>query len=279
MPLKEEQRTRVRSGRSLSEDEHRGDQRVLAPDELASVAADRLNLMVRRAGEAPEMAETGAAMRATSTALQTTAGASVQLFRAIGGSLVVMRNAVINGYSQLHEVCHSLGFHPAIAQLLYFAMSGSTTTAALFVLGVTAFLVQMLAAGARCSPLPAFTLVHMLDANEAFGCASAMLSMAGAVGSTFLFGGAAGTAVVGGSLVIPSQSPVSCCSSTLADGADMHDGGQASLHLRPWLCSSSSSACLRVAPPSLSSHACVPAFTLVWLLCRKEEATPRENHP
>ena len=78
-------------------------------------------------------------------------------------------------------LCRRLGFHPAVAGALYYSLQATTASGAVFALGFVIFSLQALAGGLAL-----------------------LMSVLGAFGSTMLLGGATGTAVVGGSIVVPA---------------------------------------------------------------------------
>jgi hypothetical protein len=148
---------------------------------LASTARSQLQLVMRSINSSSEVIEANNAMRAVPEALARSGAAAFSAMRAAPAIFSRMMMAARMSQEQLQTLCRRLGFHPAVAGALYYSLQATTASGAVFALGFVIFSLQALAGG-----------IAML------------MSVLGAFGSTMLLGGAAGTAVVGGSIVVPA---------------------------------------------------------------------------
>ena len=171
----------LRGGRARGDAADDSDDDGPADVSLASAARSQLQLVMRTINTSSEVMEANHAMRELPEALARGGAAAYAAARVAPAIFGRMLQAARMSQAQLRVLCERLGFHPAVAGALYYSLQATSGTAAVFALGLAIFALQAVAGG--------FAL---------------LLSVFGAFGSTLLLGGAAGTAVVGGSVVVPA---------------------------------------------------------------------------
>ena len=177
----------LRGGRAEPADERHGNSDDAEADgdlstrRLASSARAQLAVVMRTINSSSEVAEASQSLRAVPEALGRGSAAAFTVMRAAPGVLRRMLLAARMSQEQLQTLCQRLGFHPGIAGMLYYSLQAASGAGAVCLLGFAVFMLQLIAGGI-----------------------SLLMSVLGGFGSTLLLGGAAGTAVVGGTVVVPA---------------------------------------------------------------------------
>jgi len=171
----------LRGGGARGDAAHDSDDDDPADVSLTSAARSQLQLVMRTFNTSSEVIEANHAMRELPAAFArggAAAATAVRMAPAIFGRLL---QAASMSQEQLRVLCQRFGFHPAVSGALYYSLQATSGSAAVFALGLAIFSLQAMLGGVAL-----------------------LLSVLGAFGSTLLLGGAAGTAVIGGSVVVPS---------------------------------------------------------------------------
>ena len=171
----------LRGGGGRGDADHDSDDDEPADVSLTSAARSQLQLVMRTFNTSSEVIEANHAMRELPAAFArggAAAATAVRMAPAIFGRLL---QAASMSQEQLRVLCQRFGFHPAVSGALYYSLQATSGSAAVFALGLAIFSLQAMLGGVAL-----------------------LLSVLGAFGSTLLLGGAAGTAVIGGSVVVPS---------------------------------------------------------------------------
>ena len=177
----------LRGGRAEPADERHGNSDDAEADgdlstrRLASSARAQLAVVMRTINSSSEVAEASQSLRAVPEALGRGSAAAFTVMRAAPGVVRRLLLAARMSQEQLQTLCQRLGFHPGIAGMLYYSLQAASGAGAVCLLGFAVFMLQLIAGGI-----------------------SLLMSVLGGFGSTLLLGGAAGTAVVGGTVVVPA---------------------------------------------------------------------------
>ena len=177
----------LRGGRAEPADERHGNSDDAEADgdlstrRLASSARAQLAVVMRTINSSSEVVEASQSLRAVPEALGRGSAAAFTVMRAAPGVVRRLLLAARMSQEQLQTLCQRLGFHPGIAGMLYYSLQAASGAGAVCLLGFAVFMLQLIAGGI-----------------------SLLMSVLGGFGSTLLLGGAAGTAVVGGTVVVPA---------------------------------------------------------------------------